>query len=146
MRLYFKACFLFFGIFSNSVQIWQTVISQQIAHCQLTQNFGSGTVFVNENNHSITEFSFENNFTFGITLAPPGPKATFNTMLSLVCVDLVSAVCSDYVGPCPRSVFILSVTSPVISVINYQKAFSKYKIIHGKLTYLLQFLPTPELL
>jgi len=125
-----------FFVFCNSLLFWQSVYSDQFADCHLSQGFGNNSVFVDIKNRTITDFIVQKNFTFGII---PGSRSNLNALFALVCVDLVSSVCSDYIGPCPRSAFLFSIVPPFISITNYRNASSKYKIIHNELVLLLYF-------
>jgi len=128
----------FFLSICNAFVVWQEAYSNQIVRCELVTMFGNGTIFVDLENRSIVEFVMQTNFTFGIV---PSPQTNLNTMYVVACVDLTSGVCSDYTGPCPKSVFLISIAeTPFVSVTNYRKAFSKYNITHDKLTLYLNFL------
>ena len=93
------------------------IFTNQISQCQISQLFGRGAIFVDLNNKTIDSFSFESNFTFKIQLAKPSPISNLDQLFSLACVDLTSAVCNDYIGFCPKTVFIISMDK--INTINY---------------------------
>lgn len=102
--------------------LWYHVFSNQITQCQLSQTFGNGTGFIDNNNHSINSFTFANNASFGILI-----HSDLNMQACVSCVDLTSDVCSDYIGLCPKISFLLSTIEPFVAIVNYRNASGTYK-------------------
>jgi hypothetical protein len=125
-----------FCICTTSYQIWQLVLSNQIAQCQLVQTFGFGVSFVNTRNTSIMNFTMQDNFTFGIV---PNAVTNFNAQISLTCNTLTSTLCSDYIGGCPKTTFLISFIKPFIAVVNYRNASSHYILSRGEVVFVLHF-------
>ena len=120
-----------------------TIYSNEIAHCQLSQSYGTDTIFINQQNESITEFDVDYNYTFGIIL---GSKFNFNNVLTLNCIDLTSTVCSDYIGPCPQSIFIIRFVPKFITVVNFQEATSYFRFQDNQVLFVLQFVDLSRLI
>lgn len=114
--------FLLFGVIVNGFN--HVVYSNHIAQCQLDQTYGNYSFFVNVKNETIKSFIVQENFTFGIFVEP---FTNFDALFSLTCVDLTSNVCINYIGPCPRSIFILSLYNPFVRIMNYLNASSYFK-------------------
>ncbi len=113
-----------------------------IAQCQVSESFGKNSVFVDFENTSITEFIFKDNFTFGTILPNPTPKSNLDVIFALVCVDFTSNTCSDYIGFCPKTVFVVSLVEPFVSIITYRNTSAKYRILNHHLALFLNFSET----
>lgn len=109
---------------SINVHFWQIYQSNEVTHCNIQQLIGNGSNFVNTLNQTIHEFDLNRNtsYEFGLVL---GRHETFNLIYSLTCQDLTCSTCNNYIGPCPRIVFLISAMSPgkpIVNVINYSNS------------------------